>query len=148
MMADLDDVERLSRGDSALATISIGRVDGTPHASVVNAGVINNPLTGLRSVAFVARGSSFKVRRLREQPHCSVLFRVGWEWAACEGPTILIGPSDLPLGYAASDVPQLLREVFVSAGGSHDDWGEYDRVMAEDGRTAVFVDPQRIVGPG
>jgi len=147
-MADLDDVERLSNGDSALATISIGRANGAPHASVVNAGVIENPLTGLRSVAFVARGSSFKLRRLREHAHCSVLFRVGWEWAACDGPTTLIGPSDLPAGYAASDVPKLLRDVFVAAGGSHDNWDEYDRVMAEDGRTAVFVDPQRIVGPG
>ena len=147
-MAKLDDLERLSKGDSALATISIGRVDGTPHASVVNAGVIDNPLTGVHSVAFAARGSSFKIRRLREHAHCSVLFRVGWEWAACDGPTILIGPNDLPLGYAASDVPQILRDVFVAAGGSHDDWDEYDRVMAEDGRTAVFVDPQRIAGPG
>jgi hypothetical protein len=38
----------------------------------------------------------------------------------------------------------LLREVFVAAGGSHDNWAEYDRVMAEQRRTVVFVTPTRI----
>ncbi|MCW2656001.1 MAG: pyridoxamine 5-phosphate oxidase, partial [Jatrophihabitans sp.] len=39
-----------------------------------------------------------------------------------------------------------LREVFTAAGGTHDDWDEYDRVMAEQGRTAVFVEPTRVYG--
>jgi hypothetical protein len=34
--------------------------------------------------------------------------------------------------------------VFTAAGGTHDDWDEYDRVMAEEGRVAVLVDPARI----
>jgi hypothetical protein len=41
-------------------------------------------------------------------------------------------------------VPQLLRDVFAAAGGTHDDWDEYDRVMAAEGRTAVLVAPDRI----
>jgi hypothetical protein len=34
--------------------------------------------------------------------------------------------------------------VFVAAGGEHEDWAEYDRVMAEQRRAAVLVDPARI----
>nr|WP_018639991.1 hypothetical protein [Parafrankia elaeagni] len=41
----------------------------------------------------------------------------------------------------------LLREIFTAAGGTHDDWDAYDRVMAEQRRTAVFVTPSRIYGP-
>ncbi len=40
----------------------------------------------------------------------------------------------------------LLREVFTAAGGSHDDWAEYDRVMAEQRRTAVLVTATRVYG--
>ena len=36
----------------------------------------------------------------------------------------------------------------ASAGGTHDDWDEYDRVMAEQRRTAVFVEPTRVYGNG
>jgi hypothetical protein len=34
----------------------------------------------------------------------------------------------------------LLRDVFSAAGGRHDDWDEYGRVVAEQRRTAVLVD--------
>ena len=59
--------------------------------------------------------------------------RSGWEWAAVEGPA-RIGGND----------PQLLRDVFTAAGGTHDDWDEYDRVMASENRVAVFVTPERV----
>jgi hypothetical protein len=36
--------------------------------------------------------------------------------------------------------------VFTAAGGVHDDWEEYDRVMAEQRRTAVLVTPHRVYG--
>jgi len=41
-------------------------------------------------------------------------------------------------------VPQLLRDVFSAAGGTHDDWDEYDRVMADEDRLAVLVRPERV----
>jgi hypothetical protein len=31
-------------------------------------------------------------------------------------------------------------------GGTHDDWAEYDRVMATERRTAVFVEAVRVTG--
>jgi hypothetical protein len=38
--------------------------------------------------------------------------------------------------------------VFTAAGGTHDDWDEYDWVMAEERRTAVLVEPARITSNG
>ena len=43
-------------------------------------------------------------------------------------------------------LPALLRDVFTAAGGTHDDWAEYDRVMAAERRAAVLVTPTRIYG--
>ena len=36
-----------------------------------------------------------------------------------------------------------LHEIFTAAGGTHDDWDTYDRVMREERRTAVLVTPTR-----
>jgi hypothetical protein len=36
--------------------------------------------------------------------------------------------------------------VFVGAGGTHDDWDTYDRVMREERRAAVLVAPTRVRG--
>ena len=41
-------------------------------------------------------------------------------------------------------MPELLREVFRAAGGTHDDWPTYDRVMAEERRAAVLISPERV----
>jgi hypothetical protein len=41
-----------------------------------------------------------------------------------------------------------LREVFHATGGTHDDLDEYDRAMTEEGRVAVLVTPERILGNG
>lgn len=42
----------------------------------------------------------------------------------------------------------LLREVFTAAGGSHDDWDEYDRVMARERRAVVLIAPTRVYSNG
>ena len=145
-MATIEDVEKLASGDHGLVTISVSRADGSVHSSVVNAGVMDHPVTGERVVATVLRGPSWKLKRLRSTKRCTVLFRVGWNWASVDGPVDIIGPVDGFDGFEGS-VPQLLRDVFTAAGGTHDDWDEYDRVMAEDGRTAVFITPERIQSP-
>jgi hypothetical protein len=38
----------------------------------------------------------------------------------------------------------ILREIFTAAGGTHDDWDTYDRVMREERRTAVLITPVRV----
>lgn len=69
-------------------------------------------------------------------------FRDGWRWATVEGRAELAGPGDLD----AEELRRLLREIFTAAGGTHDDWDDYDRVMREQGRTAVLIRPLRAYG--
>jgi hypothetical protein len=38
----------------------------------------------------------------------------------------------------------LLRDVFKAAGGTHDNWDAYDRVMGEERRAAVLISPRRV----
>jgi hypothetical protein len=99
-------------------------------------------------VAFVARGDARKLALLRRRPRAAVVFRAAWEWAAVEGPVTLIGPDDHPVGWDPSRLSRLLRDIFTAAGGTHDNWEEYDRVMAAERRTAVFVRPHRISSNG
>jgi hypothetical protein len=73
-----------------------------------------------------------------------VTFRSGWEWAAVEGRAELIGPDDLRPDVNPERLRLLLRQVFTAAGGTHDDWDAYDRAMAEQRRTVVFVHPSRV----
>jgi PPOX class probable F420-dependent enzyme len=132
--------------DHGLVVVSTSRADGTVQSSVVNAGVIDHPLRGDPVVAFVAAGSSHRLRNLRARPRASVVIRAGWQWAGVEGPSQLIGPDD-PLD-GIDDVRRrlLLREIFEAAGGTHDDWDEYDRGMRDERRVAVLVAPERISG--
>src|SRR5438105_14495996 len=143
---DLDLVRRLAAADRGLAVLATTRPDGTVHTSVVNAGVLDHPLTGVPSVGLVARGDARKLVHLRRTGRAAVVFRAGWEWVSVEGPVELIGPADARDGFPTDGLPGLLRDVFRAAGGTHDNWAEYDRVMAEGGRTAVLVDPARITG--
>ena len=61
-----------------------------------------------------------------------------------EGRAEIIGPDDPHPLVDAEQLRLLLREVFVAAGGEHDDWDTYDRTMLEQRRAAVFVAPSRI----
>ena len=44
--------------------------------------------------------------------------------------------------------PSCCGDIFTAAGGTHDDWDEYDRVMAAERRTAIFIHPTKIRGNG
>jgi PPOX class probable F420-dependent enzyme len=143
-MTTLDRVKELVGRENGLAVVFTSRADGTGQASVVNAGVLDHPVTGGPVVGFVVRGDTVKHTNLRARPRVTVVFRVSWEWAAVEGDVDLAGPDDELDGLDPSGVPQLLREVFQAAGGTHDDWDEYDRVMANERRLAVLVNPERV----
>jgi hypothetical protein len=147
-MADLELVRKLSVAEHGLATIAVARPDGTVHASVVNAGVLDDPVSGRASVGFVARGGTRKLALFRRQGNATIVFRRGWEWGSVQGPTRLIGPDDPDPAFAAPGLPRLLRDVFIAATGTHDDWDEYDRVMAAERRCAVFIEAARIIGNG
>jgi PPOX class probable F420-dependent enzyme len=139
-VANLADVVRL-RG---LAVVAIAREDGTTQASVVSAGVLEHPVSGEDVIGFVTRGGTIKLRLLRRQPQATVTFQAGGKWVTVEGRADLIGPDDPFDGFAPERLPQLLRDVFTGAGGTHDDWATYDRVMVQGRRTAVLVRPERI----
>ena len=143
---DLDRFIRLVPGDHGLAVVSTTRGDGTIQSSVVNSGVIEHPLRRGPVVAFVAAGTSQRLRNLRARPRTTVVLRSGWQWAAVEGAVELVGPDDRFDGVDDERLRLLLREIFAAAGGTHDDWDEYDRVMRAERRVAVLVDPQRIYG--
>ncbi|HWF14984.1 MAG TPA: hypothetical protein VG244_02265 [Acidimicrobiales bacterium] len=136
-MADLEKVSRLAEGDRYLAVFTVGRADGSVHASVVNAGPMVDPVDGSPGVAAVVAGASRKLTLLRRTGRATVVFKVGWDWAAVSGSVRLIGPDD-GAEYGLN-VPATLRSVFQAAGGTHDDWDEFDRVMAAQRRCGVFV---------
>jgi PPOX class probable F420-dependent enzyme len=128
--------------------VATSRADGTIQTSLVNAGVTEHPVRGDAAVAFVARSDSVKLRHLRRRPYANVTFRAAWEWVAVEGATTIVGPDDHAPGIGADGLRRLLRDVFAAAGGTHDDWDEYDRVMARERRAAVFVAIDRISSNG
>jgi hypothetical protein len=148
MRADLELVRRLAAADKGLAVVSTTRPDGTVHSSVVNAGLFDHPLTKEPTVAYVAIGNAYKLRLLATAGRANAVFRAGWEWVSVEGPVDILGPDHPRPDFPAEQIPQLLRDIFTAAGGTHDNWAEYDRVMAEERRTAVFITPARITAPG
>jgi PPOX class probable F420-dependent enzyme len=147
-MADLGDFARVGAQDNGLCVVTTLRADATIQASVVNAGVYEHPVSGVPGVAFVAMGGSFKLANLRTRPRVTVVARAGWQWVAAEGNAELIGPDDPIAGVDPEELRLALRAVFVAAGGTHDDWDEYDRAMAAERRTIVFVNPDRVYSNG
>jgi PPOX class probable F420-dependent enzyme len=145
-MADLADFEALVPRDHGLVVMTVIGPDGRIRPSVVNAGVVDHPLTGERVAAVVIQGRARKLAHLRARPRASVVLRAGWQWAGVEGPTEIIGPDDPAEGIDAERLRLLLREIFTAAGGTHDDFDEYDRTMAAERRAAVLITPERVFG--
>lgn len=145
-MTDLTDFSHLVDGDHGLAVASTFRPDGTIRSSVVNAGVLEHPVSARPVVSFVVRGDARKLTDLRARPYASVVLRAGWRWASADGPVELAGPDDPLPGIDAEGLRILLRFAFAAAGGTHDDWAAYDRVMAEERRTVVLLTPDRLAG--
>ena len=147
-MTTLDDAVALAAAESGLAVISTVRADGTVQASLVNVGLLPHPATGQPSLGFTTYGK-VKLANLRARPQLAVTFRNGWQWATAEGRAELAGPDDAQSWLADTDqLRLLLREVFTAAGGTHDDWDEYDRVMADERRAVVLIAPTRVYSNG
>ena len=145
-MMTLDDVMVLAAREQFLAVVATVRADSTIQASLVNAGVLDHPVTGDPTLAFVTYGAA-KLRNLRDRPQVAVTFRSDWSWATIEGKAELIGPNDPHPQVDAERYRLLLREIFTAAGGQHDDWDAYDRTMVEieaDG----LAEGDQIVVPG
>lgn len=142
-MTTLDEAASLALNEQGLAVVSTLRSDGSIQSTLVNAGVVAHPSTGQPVLAFVTYGK-VKMANLRARPQVTTTFRNGWQWATVEGQAQLAGPDDPRPWLDTEELRLLLRSVFVAAGGQHDDWAEYDRVMAEQRRTVVLIDPTRV----
>jgi PPOX class probable F420-dependent enzyme len=143
-MTDLPAFAELAAKDQGLVVFTTLRGDGSAQASVVNAGVLPHPLTSEPVVALVAIGGARKLAHLRADPRTAVTARAGWQWATVEGSAQLIGPDDPHPDVDEERLRVMLREIFTAAGGTHDDWDTYDRVMREERRTAVLITPVRV----
>ena len=103
------------------AVVSTIRPSGTVQSTLVNVGLYEDGV-GLTTV-----GGSLKERNLKRNPAC----------------TVMIHHETDP-----ETMRRLLREIYVAAGGTHDDWDTYDRVMREERRAAVVIVPERIYARG
>ena len=147
-MTTLRDAMALAAPDNGLAVVSTVRADATVQASLVNVGLLPHPETGEPALGFTTYGK-VKLANLRARPQLAVTFRNGWQWATVEGRAELAGPDDgQPWLKDADQLRLLLREVFTAAGGTHDDWDEYDRVMAKERRAVVLIAPTRVYSNG
>jgi PPOX class probable F420-dependent enzyme len=146
MAGDLELVRGLVASEHGLAIVSTTRTDGSVHSSLVNAGVLDaNPFGDGPLVATVIRGDAVKLKHLRRTGTATLSFRSGWQWASVDGPVRIAGPDDPHDGVDGAALPGLLRDIFRSAGGTHDNWVEFDRVMAAERRAAVLLTPARII---
>jgi PPOX class probable F420-dependent enzyme len=135
--------ERLAqdRHLAVLVTTSPTQID--PQISVVNAAVIDHPVTGEAVVAFVGRTGA-KLVNLRARPRATIVARAGWEWAAVRGDVELVGPDDPHVGVDEPALAALLRVIYHAAGGNHPDLDAYDRTIRSERRCAVLLHPERV----
>ena len=142
-MTDLSAFAELVLLDHGLCVLSTLRGDGSVQSTVVNAGVVQHPLTGLPVVGLVTAGGSRKLHNLRADP-ASHDRRPRWlAMAAAEGIAEIIGPDDPHPDIDRETLRLFLRDIFRAAGGTHDDWDTFDRVMADERRAAVVLVPRR-----
>ena len=147
-MVTLDQAVGLAAADNGLAFVATLRSDSSIQSSLINAGALRHPVSGEPVLGFVTYGK-VKLANLRARPQIAVSFRNGWQWATVEGCAELAGPDDPQTWLTGRNALRLLlRKVFTAAGGTHDDWDTYDRVMAEQRRTVVLVQPTRIYTSG
>ncbi|MGO9928715.1 MAG: TIGR03618 family F420-dependent PPOX class oxidoreductase [Mycobacterium sp.] len=147
-MTTLRDAVALAAADNGLAVVSTVRADATVQASLVNVGLLPHPATDEPALGFTTYGK-VKLANLRARPQLAVTFRNGWQWATVEGRAELAGPDDAQAWLKDADqLRLLLREVFTAAGGTHDNWDEYDRVMAKERRAVVLIAPSRVYSNG
>ena len=107
---------------------------------MVNAVVLDHPVTSEPIVGFVSRGAARKLDDLRHRCDITVVFRSGWEWVAAEGTAQLAGPDDDLAGLRSEDLPRPLRMVYAAAvGGTAGDWTPVDESMPAERHTAVLV---------
>lgn len=146
-MTTLQEAVALAEADRGLAVVSTLRADATIQSTIVNTGIISHPESGETVLAFVSAG---RVRQanLRGRSQISATFRRGWRYATVEGRAEIAGPDDPHAWFDSERLRLLLRQIFAAAGGSHDNWADYDHTMLTERRAAVLIRPTRIYATG
>jgi PPOX class probable F420-dependent enzyme len=116
-----------SNGAGTLVTL---RADGSPHASVVFAAVVEDGLW------ISSRKPLVKVRNIRRDPRVAFSSGIA-EWVTVEGTARI---------HEGSDVLEKLRTYYRTARGEHPDWEDYDRAMIRDERLIIEIRPARAYG--
>ena len=129
-MTDLKSFADLVSLDYGLSVAVNLRRNGTPQATVVNAGVLPHPVTGAGAIGFVSPSATAKLANLRVNPTVSLTIRSGWQRATVEGSAQLIGPDDPHPDIDDERQRLLIREIFAAAGVTQD-WEAYDQAMRE-----------------
>lgn len=145
-MPGLSEVKQYLSTDTGLAVISTTQADGRVLSSLVNFGVIDHPVHGDPRVAMVSVGTAARLKHIRRGSEVTVAVTRGWNWVGVTGPAELFGPAETNAAFDDEALRLLIREIYKSAGGTHDDWDEFDRMMVVDARTAVLIEPSRIIG--
>jgi hypothetical protein len=145
-MPTMEQVRSYLSDEHGLAVVSTVQADGRVLSSVANCAVIDHPLTGAACVALVSRGNAARLNHIRRGSEVTITIRRGWKWLAVTGAADIFGPDDPRPGFDAERLRLLLRRVFQAAGGTHDDFDEFDRVMVDEARAAVVITPTRILG--
>ena len=114
-----------SMGQFLLTAGAPGKRYTLPNARIM----MHQPLAGLRGqaadIAIQAEQHAYTKRRMAEL----IAFHTGQ-----------------PVDQITADLAAHLRAVFAGAGGTHEDWDEFDQVMADERRTAVLVRLGRLFG--
>ena len=120
--------------------ISTRGPSGATQSSIVVCGAYRD-----QAVFVSVRGSSAKVRNLRQDPICTVL-AVTDDWrsyAVIEGTAQLFDARNTD----REDLRIMLREAFRACGDAdHPDWGEYDEAMVKQDAVVVLVRAERVYG--
>jgi PPOX class probable F420-dependent enzyme len=116
------------------AVVSTIRPSGTIQSTLVNVGIYAD------GVGFTTVEQSRKEYNLRCNPACTITIHHGPYWITVEGKARLYTWDNTD----PETMRRLLQEIYVAAGGTHDDWDTYDRVIREERRAAVVVVPERI----
>ena len=140
---ELADLELIGAQDHHLAIVATTRADGTVQASVVNAGLLAHPASGVQVIAFVTYGK-VKLANLRSRPRATVVFRAGWQWASAEGRCDIIGPDDPFPGFDPAALAELLAPSSSRRGGPRRLGDLRPSHAREERRSAVLLHADRI----
>jgi len=135
--------QRAGENQSLATLITMNGSNADPGVALVNAAVVEHPITNNEVVAFVGR-VGVKLANLRATPRATLMFQAGWEWVAVRGPAELSGPDDPNPNIGADRQRRLLRDIYIAAGGQHHNLDDYDQTMIVERRCVVLVDPEAI----